>query len=295
MSEIIKHEPSLDRLKELLQMVKTMRSVIFVSGIDFGPIPGTNDKPVLLLPGMEKLLRGLRLTPQYIPLTVIEDFEKPLFIYRYECRLIDEEGGVVGAAIGSANSYESKWRWRDAKRICPHCKKETIIKGKAEYGGGWICFAKKGGCGAKFRDGDESIEAQAVGRVENTDIFDQVNTIDKIAQKRALGSAIKGAAAVSEFFTVDLEDMPSFNVQVQEEAELKQIPGTVVIPDDKPWTKEQQETFWNHCITVKALTQTNIFAALNIKKGLGEWKKGDRAAYEAVNAWLNGQTSSAGK
>jgi hypothetical protein len=36
---------------------------------------------------------------------------------------------------------------------CPACgKKGAIIKGKAEYGGGYLCFAKKGGCGAKFKD-----------------------------------------------------------------------------------------------------------------------------------------------
>jgi len=34
---------------------------------------------------------------------------------------------------------------------CPTCHKEnTIIKGKPEYGGGWLCYSKKGGCGAKF-------------------------------------------------------------------------------------------------------------------------------------------------
>lgn len=51
-----------------------------------------------------------------------------------------------------------------------------------------------------------------MGKVENPDIFDQMNTIDKVAQKRALGSAIKGAANVSEFFTVDLEDSQTFDV-----------------------------------------------------------------------------------
>lgn len=36
---------------------------------------------------------------------------------------------------------------------CPACgKKGSIIKGKEEYGGGYLCFKKKGGCGAKFKD-----------------------------------------------------------------------------------------------------------------------------------------------
>ena len=36
------------------------------------------------------------------------------------------------------------------KTLCPVCGKDAIIQGKPEYGGGWVCFSKKGGCGAKF-------------------------------------------------------------------------------------------------------------------------------------------------
>jgi hypothetical protein len=36
---------------------------------------------------------------------------------------------------------------------CPKCGKvKPVIKGKAEYGGGWVCFKKKGGCGATWHD-----------------------------------------------------------------------------------------------------------------------------------------------
>ena len=34
--------------------------------------------------------------------------------------------------------------------LCPNCGKDAIIKGKEEYGGGWLCYKAKGGCGAKF-------------------------------------------------------------------------------------------------------------------------------------------------
>ena len=34
---------------------------------------------------------------------------------------------------------------------CPGCgETKAVIKGKAEYGGGYLCFKKKGGCGAKW-------------------------------------------------------------------------------------------------------------------------------------------------
>lgn len=34
---------------------------------------------------------------------------------------------------------------------CPSCGKNAIIKGKKDYGGGYLCFKKKNGCGAKFK------------------------------------------------------------------------------------------------------------------------------------------------
>src|SRR5205085_1753732 len=88
--------------------------------------------------------------------------------------------------------------------------------------GGWLCFAKKGGCGAKFLAGDPNIESQPTGRVLNPDIADQVNTIQKMAQKRALVAATLLAVNASEFFTQDLEDMyvdATFTVPVADDRE----------------------------------------------------------------------------
>lgn len=34
---------------------------------------------------------------------------------------------------------------------CPDCGASAIIKGKAEFGGGYLCWKKEGGCGAKFQ------------------------------------------------------------------------------------------------------------------------------------------------
>lgn len=216
-----------------LQAVTTLHNIVmrlrrdqFIEGVDYGKIPGTNDKPVLLLPGIEKLMRSLNAVPVYSEKHVIRDFDKPLFYFEYECRLVDADSGVAipgGLAIGLATSYESKWRWRKAERTCPNCGKANIRKSKdkPEY----YCWVKTDGCGAVFKDTDPAIINQVVGRVENTDIFDQINTICKIAQKRALSSAIKGAAAVSEFFTVDLEDYSDQVITVTPEI-IEEKPAT---------------------------------------------------------------------
>lgn len=39
------------------------------------------------------------------------------------------------------------------KPACPQCgKKVSVIKGKEEYGGGWLCWKKKEGCGHAWQD-----------------------------------------------------------------------------------------------------------------------------------------------
>lgn len=212
---------AVEEVKRLVNIVVALRNDVFVQGVDFGVIPGTGDKPTLLQPGMEKLMRALHLRAEYVERSRIEDFDKAMFFYRYECRLMDWETGIcVGTAIGSANSHESKWRWRDAKRVCPKCGKETINRSKFPPKGapegtepGWYCYAKLGGCGAEFSAKDPQITGQTIGRVENPDIFDQMNTCDKIAQKRALASAIKTVANVSMLYTVDLEDFQPYDTR----------------------------------------------------------------------------------
>lgn len=178
---------------------------VLVPGVDYGKIPGT-DKETLLKPGAEKITDCLGLYPDYEPLQVIEDFDKGLFFYRYRCVLrVRGSNAAVATGIGSCNSREARYRFRKAERKCPDCGKAAIIKGKAEYGGGWVCFKKKDGCGAKFPDDYKLIVDQPAGMVENTDIASLVNTIDKMAQKRGLVAANLNLG-FSHKFTQDMED-----------------------------------------------------------------------------------------
>ena len=128
-----------------------------------------------------------------------------MFFYRYKAQACRGDL-VVAEGIGSCSSWEKKYRYRNAQRICPACGQATIIKGKAEYGGGWLCFAKKGGCGAKFTANDPAIIDQEVGQTMNPDPADIVNTVDKMAQKRAIIAAVLLACNASEYFTQDVED-----------------------------------------------------------------------------------------
>jgi hypothetical protein len=222
-------EDAVDRHQMVVQFVGAMLK----SDIDFGVIPGTN-KPTLLKPGAEKLLTFFGLTKRFTLLEKVEDWMGAdhggaFFYYMYRCALYNGDR-LIAESDGSCNSHESKYRWRKAERECPTCGKAAIIKGRDEYGGGWICFRKKDGCGAKFQDGDAAIEGQQVGRVANPDIADLVNTIQKMAQKRALIAATLLAVNASEFFTQDIEDM----IVEAEVVEVKAAPPSRPQPTKAP-------------------------------------------------------------
>jgi hypothetical protein len=298
----LNQETSIESVKLLANIVHALYEDVFKPGLDYGIIPGTGDKPVLLLPGMEKLLRALRLRPEYIPRQTVIDFDKPLFFMQYECRLVEvDTDAVVATAIGSANSHESKWRWRNADRACPVCGAAAIKRSKFPPKGapkgtepGWYCYTKIGGCGAEFAAGDPAIVGQTVGRIENPDIADQLNTIDKIAQKRALASAIKGAANVSELFTVDVEDLVEYAVANGAPAAGPRKPmdgdvveGTAVLVTKLPLTKEEGQRLADKWMKEKALTGSDL------KKALGgsydQWMDGYEAADARIKAWYEEQ------
>lgn len=202
--------PDENTFKHDIQAINRFQQVAranLVEGQDFGVIPGTS-KPTLLKPGAEKIAKLLGLADQYEIIDRQEDWGKPFFRYLVKCSLVGVSHGVViSEGLGECNSMESKYRWRDTKRQCPECGKESIIRGKEEYGGGWLCFKKQGGCGAKFPYNDPVIADQPTGKVENEDIYSQVNTILKMAKKRALVDASLSAGRLSNVFTQDIEDM----------------------------------------------------------------------------------------
>ena len=202
---------SIESAVERYNAVTEFVSRVLRKDVDYGVIPGT-EKRTLLKPGTEKLTTFFGLSTRFELLERIEDWTgdrhggEPFFYYLYRCRLF--RGDVlIAEGDASCNSREAKYRWREAQRACPACGVAAIIKGREEYGGGWLCFKKKGGCGAKYPDGDQTIESQQTGRVFNPDIADQVNTIQKMAQNRSLVGSVLLAVNASEFFTQDLEDM----------------------------------------------------------------------------------------
>lgn len=207
-------------VEEILAQVNLIQSVmhkVMKENEHYGTIPGCGDKKTLLQPGAQKLTMTFRLAPEYVIQET--DLMRGHKEYRVICTLKSIQSGTfVGQGVGCCSSMESKYRWRGGARKCPKCGKETIIKGKAEYGGGWLCFGKKGGCGAKWNDGAAEIESQNIEKVENDNPADTFNTVLKMAKKRAFVDATITATAASDIFTQDVGDDEAEEPQREPEA-----------------------------------------------------------------------------
>jgi len=193
-------------IAELKEFIKE----VMVLDQDYGRIPGT-PKNTLYKPGAEKLLEVYGYTALIRTVSCVERWDKsdPFFHYQMACDVYSKRtGNLISSHMGSCNSLEARYRWRDKQRDCPACHAEAIIKGKPEFGGGWLCYAKKGGCGAKFKIDDPQIADQDVGKVENDDPYTLVNTILKMAAKRAMVAAALAVTRSSDLFVPedDTED-----------------------------------------------------------------------------------------
>ena len=171
------------RRNSLVEFTQT----IMVKDVDYGVIPGSS-KPTLLKPGAEKLRTFFNINAPTTLTDKIEDWDKGLFYYRYRTEVVIN-GCVVAACEGSANSKEKKYRYRNIFEwdLKPGEKEKAISVIEKE---------KRNGSG-KYK----------VYQFENTEPFDLINTLQKMAQKRSFVGAILLGANASEFFTQDVEDM----------------------------------------------------------------------------------------
>lgn len=261
---IIDPQKSIEDAKNRRDIVVTMRDrSILRDGVDFGVVPGSS-KPTLLKPGAERLCAAFGFNPKFEVLDKIEQWnaETPLFFYQIVCHLIHIDSGMeVATGVGSCNSMESKyrWRWVDEADVPPHLDKAMLVSrssnvsefdfaiDKAETTGQygkpaayWQSFkaAMADGTARRIKrktSKGKELDAWEIGgqsyRIPNDDVFSLVNTIVKMACKRALVAAALIGANASEFFTQDIEDMPGFGIV--EEAVVEGT-FTEVVTTDQP-------------------------------------------------------------
>jgi hypothetical protein len=240
---ILSLKVAIERRKMVMEYVTEM----FVPGVDFHEIPGTNRegepaKKVLSKAGAENLCSFFGLRPQFSvaerDYDIIGDrYGEARYYVRYKCLLIKNDE-VMGDGEGSCNSWESKYhyRWVSADTAAMYgydpeklpkrgdfiIEPEFAVK-KAETGGKygkpaeyWKAFEDAIGNGTatkvqrKKKDGG-FMDAWQIGsfvyRIPNPDVSDIINTVEKMAQKRALIAAVLIATGISGMFTQDLEDL----------------------------------------------------------------------------------------
>jgi hypothetical protein len=209
--------------------------------IDFGVIPGV-DKPTLLKPGAEKLATFFGLRSVLSERESVKDWTgkdhngEPFFYFEYTCDLYRGEQ-IVASSVASCNSMEKKYRYRNVQEedVPSNLDKNNLRKvgGKRTEFKFAIDKAETSGQYGKpqsywdewnraISDGRAKLidKATKTGKllpayemdatsyqIPNPDIPDLVNTIQKMAQKRAIVGSVLIATNASGFFTQDVEDM----------------------------------------------------------------------------------------
>ncbi len=170
-----------------MQKISTFQAVIqqnLKKDHDFGVIAGAGSKPTLLKPGGEKICMMFGLNPEYDFLEKTENYKDGFFAYNIRCTLF-RNGQPVSQGVGNCNSMEKKYRYINADSVPEGMDPSMVEKITNKYGT------------VKYK-------------IPNPHIADLVNTILKMAKKRAFIDAVLQVASLSDVFTQDLEDIKEF-------------------------------------------------------------------------------------
>ena len=198
-----------EEIKAALDQMHELVKDVLIEGVHYGVQQGTDQK-ALKKPGAEEVFKAFLCRPEYEDMagTGVNVAEQQC-TFRYKCKAIRwDTGEILAEGIGSCSSLEKKYHLRHGSAKCPNCSKEAIIKGKFPdpqfRDGYWFCWSKKGGCGRKFAL--DTIDAPEDRETTLEEWADLINTIDKMAQKRAMVACALTLGAVSAMFTQDIDE-----------------------------------------------------------------------------------------
>lgn len=92
---------NLQRLNQISEIIKEE----LTDGVDYGVIPGTS-QAVLLKPGANKLALLYGLRQKYKVIDKIQDYDKGIILYAYECILVDGNNTEISQGHGLCSSQE---------------------------------------------------------------------------------------------------------------------------------------------------------------------------------------------
>lgn len=169
---------AVDKMRQQRELLREYVKSQLREDVDYGTVPGTQ-KHSLYKPGAEKLRQLFRLGSTMSMTDKELDRKDNFAMYTYKCRIypIEATDLTVSECEGSCNSQEKKYRER------------TIYE--------WVDMTRQ----------DGSIYRKKVDKgTEPTPVCDVLNTLQKMAQKRAFVGAVIMATGASDFFTQDIDD-----------------------------------------------------------------------------------------
>jgi hypothetical protein len=204
-----------EKAKQRLAKLEEFFRAVMKPDEDYGPAYKGSKAIILYRGGGDKMCQFLGVVQRPKVTDKIEQWALegglPFFHFQLESELVSlRSGQIVAVGMGSCNSREVKYRYRNAERKCPECSNAAIIPSKFEDRRtgkkGWYCLPGKGGCGNKFEPEDRRITQQEVGRIENTEIADLHHTILRVAKKRANGDSIVTISRAIGFMVAGVKD-----------------------------------------------------------------------------------------
>lgn len=172
--------------------------------VDYGIIPGTQ-KNSLWKPGAEKLANIFQLGSKVLEEKELIDFEKNIAIYKIKIQIFHiPTGKVISECIGICNSHEKKYRTRKNVEWVANKKIETVI---------------------------------------DTPIGDLLNTLVKMAIKRAYVGGVIMATGSSDFFTMDVDEYYEDLNDADNKPPPQGSPGTAGNPVVLPPVEKEKPNF----------------------------------------------------
>ncbi len=211
--------PNLPVTRGMLENMQLQRDLLreFVSSqltkdVDYGIVPGTK-KPSLLKPGAEKLrgLFGLNVKLDCTHRDLDKVNNYASFSYKAQ---VFRGDNLISECEGSTNSQEQKYKERKVWRYDEKVKKKVEIK-------------------------------------EITPVFDILNTLQKMAQKRAFVGAVILAVGASDFFSQDIdepEDAKNIGVAPKVEPGPSSIPKVVNVTSKPVENNQSNAAGWYEAI-----------------------------------------------
>ena len=176
--------------------------------IDWGTIPGV-DKPFLMQPGAEKMMKWLQLRPKFIT----RDVEHPgghleVISHVVLYSLVTKEE-VFEGPDASCTTMETNFRFTWTEAPDPGVEKKEQLK--------LINMGRNRQVWKKIKGQNQKVWVWQV-RVENSNIWNERNKVRQMAEKRGLVKCLRQMGAISSIFNADPSE---WNVSDESDDELE--------------------------------------------------------------------------